>query len=431
MPPPTRIRTWKDTLENLTALGNLARTCKTLEQLTTPMLFERVEVSVFAPASFVQLIRHFSRFGHLATHVRYLTLGSVGDPSTLSASQASFLLQEGQRLGLKRLPERLDLSDPVEPRSMLIDVLLCQVLTIRKLVISLPQHLYLQAFVSPRVLSYAARLPDSFTLGSLREIEAHSIDPELSADSFERASLTALIRLAPALTHLRVGFCDGTAPQGIIQSPLPELQDLHLFEGMVEDLTAVAKFCPRLQRCRLGAGVATEPSKGQFYRGLYFDAQSNPHSPLNALLPLSATLHDLDVNPSGLLVLDIRALPYLAPFTALRSLRWTFYRWPDGDNTALLDKLLTPALESLCLGGPEMPVYDIAVLLHERVRSGRFPGLRRFQYLLVSKELEPGVADSIVSLFEGTGVTCGPAVGPEIDKLRAGMFPPRPAREDE
>ncbi|KAK3901992.1 hypothetical protein C8A05DRAFT_15898, partial [Staphylotrichum tortipilum] len=182
-PDPTP--TWrKDTLENFAALGGLARTCKTLEQLTAPMLFERVEVSIFRPTTFVQIIRHFSRFGHIAAYVRHLTIGSAWDASTLSASQASFLLQEGQRLGLSLLPDRLPdlVSDPVESKSMLIDVLLCQVPAVRKLVLSLSQHLYLcegsaSSVLSypawrpgsiPSVLSYAARLPDSFALGSLR-----------------------------------------------------------------------------------------------------------------------------------------------------------------------------------------------------------------------------------------------------------------------
>ena len=63
-PGPTP--TWKDTLENFAALGSLARTCKHFEQLATPMLFERVKVSVFSPIAFVQIIRHLSRFSHLA-----------------------------------------------------------------------------------------------------------------------------------------------------------------------------------------------------------------------------------------------------------------------------------------------------------------------------------------------------------------------------
>ncbi|KAK3896983.1 hypothetical protein C8A05DRAFT_39466 [Staphylotrichum tortipilum] len=126
-----------DTLENFVALGGLARTCKTFEHLTTPMLFERVKVSVFRPVAFIQIIRHFSRFGRLAAFVKHLTIGSGWDTSTLSASQASFLLQEGRRLGLKLLPDRLDPSDQVKSSSMLIDVLLCQVLAVRKLVLSL------------------------------------------------------------------------------------------------------------------------------------------------------------------------------------------------------------------------------------------------------------------------------------------------------
>jgi len=74
----------------------------------------------------------------------------------------------------------------------------------------------------------------------------------------------------------------------------------------------------------------------------------------------------------------------------------------------LLDKL-PPAIESLCLGGEDMPIYDIGVLLRERLRSGQLPGLRRFRYLLVHTELEPGMAETVARLFEGTGVDCSPA----------------------
>jgi len=174
---PTRLDsapTWKDTLENFAALGGLARSCKTFERLTTPMLFERVKVSIFRPIAFVQIIRHFSRFGHLAGFVKHLAIGSAWDTSTLSASHVRFLLQEGRRLGLRLLPDCLDSSDQVESMSVLIDVLLCQVHAVRKLVLSLSQYLYLHEESAPSLLSYAARLPDSFTLASLRCIETHS-----------------------------------------------------------------------------------------------------------------------------------------------------------------------------------------------------------------------------------------------------------------
>jgi len=149
------------------------------------------------------------------------------------------------------------------------------------------------------------------------------------------------------------------------------------------------------------------PSIGQFMRGISV-AQPGRDSALNALLPLSTTLQDLDIDASGLAVLDIRAIPDMARFSGLRSLRWIFFRWPDGDNAMLLDKL-PPAIESLCLGGPDMPVYDVALLLHERVRSGQLPGLRCFKYMLVRADLEPGMAEIVARLFEGTSVDCSPA----------------------
>lgn len=400
--------TWKKvTLENFPALGGLARTCKALEQLTTPLLFERVQVSVFRATAFFQIIRHFSRFGHVAACVRHLTVGSAWDTSNLSASQASFLLQEGRRLGLSPLPNYPpDLaSNPVESKAILVDVLLCQVPALRKLDLFLSQ--YLHEGVASSVLSYTTRLPDSYILGSLRHIKVHSRSPNWSANSFNRVSFTALLRHTPAVTCLQVGYCDGNAPQGIIQNLLPKLQDLHLFEGLAPDLASVAKFCPHLQRFRIEAGATASPSIGHFMSS-YTAIIPGRDSALNALLPLSTTLQDLNIDGSGLAILDIRAVSDMARFSSLRSLRWIFLRWPDGDNAMLLDKL-PPAIESLCLGGEDMPIYDIGVLLRERLRSGQLPGLRRFRYLLVHTELEPGMAETVARLFEGTGVDCSPA----------------------
>jgi hypothetical protein len=69
------------------------------------------------------------------------------------------------------------------------------------------------------------------------------------------------------------------------------------------------------------------------------------HGPvLNELLPLRATLQSLDIDGSGIPIIDIRAVPDMSPFTALRSLRWIFPRRPDGDYATLFDKL-PPAIE--------------------------------------------------------------------------------------
>ncbi len=267
-----------------------------------------------------------------ATFVKHLTIGSAWDTSTLSAPQATFLLQEGRRLGLKPLPDSLDSSSDwaqAESISVLIDVLLCQVLAIRKLVLSISRCLHPHKPFDAQfaVVSYAARLPDSLTFHSLRDIEAHSRHRYMYVDGPDRPSLTALLNHAPAVARLEVGYCDGTAPQGLIQNPLPELQDLRLFEGFAVDLAAAAEFCPRLQRCRLGAGVLETPSTGLYNATAWWDRES----PLNALLPLSTSLEDLDIDGSGLAISDMKYIPHMAPFCGLRSLRWKFCsRWPGG-----------------------------------------------------------------------------------------------------
>ncbi len=296
-------------------------------------------------------------------------------------------------MGLKLLPDWLDSPEQVESISVLIDVLLCQVLAVREIVLSLV-HLHRER--EPSLLSYAARGPDNFALGSLRHIEAHSQDPQSSGNTVDRASLTALLRHAPALRRLRVGFCGGMPPQEIVQIVLPELRDLHLFEVLDMDLAVIAKGCPRLQSCRIGPGVMVSPSLAQKVRGI--SARHFSRGP--ALLPLRTTLQNLDIDTSNLTAQDGCALPDMNRFSALRSLRWIFSEWPHGDNALLLDKI-PPVIESLCLGGPSMPVYDVEVLIHKRVLSGRLPGLRYFRYsMLEDTKLELGMVETVVRLFE-------------------------------
>ncbi|KAK4041151.1 hypothetical protein C8A01DRAFT_15086, partial [Parachaetomium inaequale] len=166
------------TLENLPVLGGLALTCRHFQQITTPFLYQRVKVSIYQQAVFFRLIERFSRFPAHAALVKELTIDSSFDnmESTLSGVQADILLQKATFLGLKLPPGGIGM--PFQPESMLIDALLCQVPTIRKLVLSVPwtvaaahvqgEHPDYDGDVRYEVPSYALRLPDSFVLPSLR-----------------------------------------------------------------------------------------------------------------------------------------------------------------------------------------------------------------------------------------------------------------------
>ncbi|KAK3898970.1 hypothetical protein C8A05DRAFT_18527, partial [Staphylotrichum tortipilum] len=184
---------WEHALLNFPDLGNLAQTCKQLERVVAPLVYQRVKISVNDPVAFVQLIGHFSLFGHYALLVKELCIEGHADccdyesmvrknPGlALTASQVNFVLREGQRLGLDLPPGGIDLSSQLE--SVLIDTLLCHVPAIKKLVLAFPRGLGVyggmaKLFASPNdiifngvpddVLSYAGRLPDSFSFHSLR-----------------------------------------------------------------------------------------------------------------------------------------------------------------------------------------------------------------------------------------------------------------------
>lgn len=266
------------------------------------------------------------------------------------------------------------------------------------------------------VVSYTTWLPDDFTLGSLRHVESHAPTSASNPDgSLNKGSLAAVLRHVPAVTHLRVGHCEDMGFLDVIEGPLPELRDVQLLEGMFNDLIALATFCPRLQRCRLGAdhrvlskGAEMIQKAMEFFRfppeiGDAYNTMADRN--LKALLPLRFGLRDLDMDFHALFVPEVECLRRLSCFAALRSLRCVPGTWPSGDSTMLIDKL-PPGIESLCLGGHGIPVYDITVLLHERVSDGRLPNLKSFRYTLVDEELEPEMAESIVKVFEGTDVDC-------------------------
>lgn len=95
---------------------------------------------------------------------------------------------------------------------------------------------------------------------------------------------------------------------------------------------------------------------------------------------------------------EVKHLAQVSHFRALRSLRLVLWKWPDGDNSTFIDSL--PAgIESLCLGGREIPVYDIAVLLCKRLREGGLLSLKYFRHAPGIQEKRVG---EVVVQYDGT-----------------------------
>ncbi|KAK3295267.1 uncharacterized protein B0H64DRAFT_432052 [Chaetomium fimeti] len=419
--PKPGIGTWQSTMENYCALGSLSLTCKHFRKITAPLLYRRVRVSIRKPAAFIRLIRRFSQFPGCAKLVSELTIHSGRAGSALSRSQKNFLFREAHRLGLRLLIGGNGLSSQLE--SILIDVALCRLSTIRKLTLSLPGTTTTEEGQFPPPLNesdveshepfafrYANRFPAFFALSSLQRLEAYPMTfNETATDKLHSESLAALLSRTPALTHLKIGRCDqGTSGHGIIQNLLPQLRDIHLVDALDKDLAAIKTFCPQLERFRLGEdGRGCSPMQSIFMMlgitnstSTLASGQPRPSitpSVFKALLPMKGTLHDFDLDCDTFRAQTIRDLTHLAHFRALRSLRLVFGTWPTGDNAALIRKL-SPDLESLCLGGGEIPVYDIAVLLSERIREGRLSKLKRFEYTLLRNPAEELITGAPPSL---------------------------------
>lgn len=401
------------------------------------VLYERVKVSVYRLRSFMQLIKHFSQFSNRTALVRELRIGTsmvskayMSTEFALSAAPVNFLIREANCLGLQVPPGGVDLCGTFE--SLLVDVILCQLPAIRKLVVCLPwtmttPHDALAEFDFNMIndmfsdiipLQYATRLPKGFALSSLQHLEALlPMDPQPTFLSrLHKESLTTLLRHAPALTHLRVGLCESQQVRGIVQDVLPNLKAIHLDGASNSDLAAITRFCPKLERCRLAVGVCKEYEWAlQFamQKEMSFSPDTRPlpssdHFFLRLLLPLRSTLRELNVEWNKIGIPEFNHLAQVSHFRALRSLRLVLWTWPDGDSSTFIDSLPV-GIESLCLWGREIPVYDIAVLLCKCVREGRLVSLKYFRHA-------PGIqekrVEEVVEHYNGAYVH-GTFQGPE------------------
>ncbi len=421
----SRPDTWEAGLEHFPALGNLARSNPRIEGIVGPFLYQRVRVSMNRPVAMVDLVRHLAEFPQYGAAVEDVTIHDGGEDSAnpLTPAQLEYIYEQATKADLRFLPTT-DAQRRVEAPWVLIDLLLLRVPNVRKLVLSVPR------LPSTKVRAdFAARLPDSVVFSHLECLAAHPSDA--GYPGMCKRSLVALLRHTPALTHLQVGYCDRRGCDGLIQKALPNLRDLHLSEGPTVDCAELAKFCPSLERLRLGEdghSVLILATDSMFKTLDYVRTLDPKEIPtrlpqwiskldfsldrlLRNLQPIAPTLRELDIDWDVMVATDTESFDLLADFRALRSLRLVFGRWPVGDNRRLVDRL-PPVLRSLCLGGQGIRVGEIARLLRARMRSGELPALRSLEYTPVCQEMEPGLPLVLTRLFQGTGVNCSERPNP-------------------
>jgi hypothetical protein len=298
--------TWQSALDRFSTLGSLAFTCKDLQKAVAPLLYQSVMVSIEKPVAFIRLIRRFSRVpgdGHLVKELSIL--GGSGGPN-LSSDQAAFLSREASHLGIRKQ----ETGDSVKAASLLIDVLLCQVPSIQKLTICEPRIPYER--VMPMGLDYAKRLPENFTLECLQHLE--TLPPGRAAMSRRHmASLAALLRHAPALTHLRVGRCDRST-DSVIEHPLPQLRELRVVDASLEVLKGVVRCCPGLQRVQLVEDTIDLSPMAAKFQAYHESLNPDKVAPgpleraLTSLLPLKATLRDVGIDWESFRTVKIQSL---------------------------------------------------------------------------------------------------------------------------
>jgi hypothetical protein len=384
------------TLPNEVALRGVAHTSRRLRQVAIPLLYHRVNVSVHDSTAYIRLVRHFSRFPGYGGLVRDLVIKSDGfDTDRLSTSQSAFLFDEARRQGIQGLVSGMDTLFPLP--ALMLALILRQTPNIQKLGI----RALAKKGITPGI-DLATRLPGSFMLDSLRQLDIRTFS---MGSRVHIEPVTALLRHTSSLSSLRIGRRAGRLST-MIQTPQPQLKELHLLETSPEDLANIARLCPRLERFRVGdprlifADVKKDLGESLITVGAI----------LKGLLPLAATLREvyLDWPPlqtPGPETPRIEGLELVSHFGALRCLYLGLGTWPAGDPTNFITEL-PRGIESLYLRGRNFPTNNIAHLLSTLVRAGRLPKLKSYQCALSVFGPELNLPYKIARAFEETGVAC-------------------------
>jgi hypothetical protein len=311
-------------LPNEVALRGVVHTSRRLRQVAIPLLYQRLDVSVHAGTAYICLFRHFSRFPGYGGLVRDLVIRSgCFIAHRLSTSQLAFLFDEARRQGIQGRVSEMDESFPV--LALMVALLLRQTPNIQ----TLGLRVLPETSIDPG-MNFAAWLPGSFMLDSLRQVDIRTFSVR---SRFPIEPLTALLRHTPTLSSLQVGRRAGRLST-MIQTPQPQLKELHLFDTSPEELANIVQLCPRLERCRVGDPHLTlrlaEEDLVECSEAL---RRITGVAILKGLLSLAATLRELYLDwPSlqtpGQQRPTTQGLELVSHFGALRCLYLGLGRWP-------------------------------------------------------------------------------------------------------
>lgn len=425
--PPVPTRYWQNALVDFPALGSFASCSKHVQHAVAPLLYERVCVSPYRPAALVRLVRHFFQWPDHALLVRELVIdldADHKDGSALTKAQRDYIFNAADSLGME-----IDwFSWGLEPNWMdwgtehcafswaLLDVLLCQVLDIRKLTIKSPSLMGYRGS-DPR-LRIGTRLPPSLVFPSLRHLTLDATDFELWAHE-PQASLYALLRHAAALTHLRVNGHVHSIGLALLKHPQAMLRSLRLSSVRPDHLGAIVALHPSLELIRLGGHEEQSRTRSYSDRLVRWDLATldlkrvTVRHVLASLLPLQSTLRELVLGWPGLRLAAVDDLTPLADFAALRTLRLQF-GWPaagneHGSDNRVAINMLPRGVETLVVGGTARLVQDVLLPLWDRCARGELPNLLHFRYMRYKMQRWPKSAGVVtLMVFGGQVVDFGP-----------------------
>lgn len=435
-PPNRSSLIWDCVLPNHAALKNLAQANRYFYNITRSLCYRRVVVSIANIDVALQVITRLAPPTGYGELVRDLTIDSREMRASRShaerLSALGCLILESQRLRLRPGPN--DLTDPLRFKGVLIDVILCQVPNVRKLFLSIysgtplpsdpPQPSVVGsapiAEAKPVELLYGTRFPEGMIFTQLHDLETRP--PWAWPCRYvrcSRASISAILRRAPALTRLMIWPLEATL-NPIQMCRMPRLSEVFVMDNQPADVATIARnagqlrhFCIRTFHQAPGPLQIVNPS----FQPVTFSF-INAHIYLRPILSARGTLTQLCIRIDHLYVGSLRGWGmFLSKFTALRRLYLVTATWPlDYRNQELIDRL-PPSLEYLYLGEGQLPLYRLAILLNDRVKRGRFPNLKWFVRIVRCTEIRAELDSRIVSALQPSGIKYGVLIAPSVHDL--------------
>ncbi|KAK3369699.1 hypothetical protein B0T24DRAFT_364029 [Lasiosphaeria ovina] len=311
-----------DVFDNMSALRPLSLSCRDLNQLTAPLIYQRITLTLDSDENYLfWAVRHLSQHPEHALHVKQVVAFGSG-ASISKGQQADFI--RGLAVQLLGTADTVPPDRRTRPDSLLIAFLLSLTVNVEKVHLANPAAFSLDRFL-PRGLSLAA-------------LETLVVDMPLDKITFfvPRVALfpdglAGLVRRSPALRAVKLENYQAAAaatsgrpaPSKRFWASVAHISCLHLDKSFLTaaDLARVVKACPRLESFRY---------RQYSTRGQRLDAPRHFTSGelSRVFLPLKATLTQLDLELSG-----------------ITHRRLT----PGGENSYMLDLKPYAALELLCV----------------------------------------------------------------------------------